>query len=181
MSDMSNDGYDDLDDDLEDGADQGRQSNPVNDLRAKLRRETKARKEAEALRDELQTKVTTFETTARKETVGSLFKDLGLTARPDLYPADREVSKDAVREFAKEFLGVEVRAEESADEAEQEQVAEGFTPVQLSGSVPAKGNISVAQYNAMLTQGRFAEAAKLLNDGRVTDIDTTSSLVSEDW
>jgi len=172
------DAFDDEFDDL-DGEDQGqRQPNPVRDARLAKRRAEKKVKDLEAELTELREWRKEQETTARKSAAANAFEAVGLTAKQaELFPADQEITAENVKAFALEYFNLAPADEEELAPVE---TAERFVPVTVAGSAPARGQLTNAQYEGLVAQGKVEEAAKALREGRVADKPTDGSR-SDDW
>jgi len=182
MPDLYDDDLDDNEEDAEQGGVQQPQAdNPLKAVRAKLRREEKARKEAETELAELRQFKATYEATTRKQEIGKAFEGLGV--RPeyaDLYPSDAEATPEAVQAFALKYGWIEIQADE---EEAQQQTAPTFAPVSVAGAVPAKGVITKQQLDE-LAKTNPAAAQQAINSGRVTDLKvprTTPENQTFDW
>lgn len=159
------DQFDSYDDDDDQDQDQGQQaSNPVKDLRAKIRRLEKEAKERETELAELREFKTVTEATGRKSAVAKAFESLGLPqAYSELYPADAEGTEEAVKAFALKYGWVQATEEESQVE---EKSQETFRPVTPDGSVPPSRTIKAEDLLKMSPR----EAAAAIAQGRVSDL-----------
>lgn len=159
---------DDEDDDETDatGGDTSPDSKNFKEVRAALRRADKERKAALEELEALKKFKAEVDETARKATIESTFKSVGLSEKhATLYAKlnpDGDVTEDAVKAFA-----VEYELPTSAGEAVTPPVKdEGFKPV-IPGSTPAVGVISIEDAQKLIREGKYDEAQKLYSEGRV--------------
>lgn len=166
MSDLIN--LDDLDLDSDVDNDGGDKPNPVKDLRAKLKRLDKEHKAAVAELEELRKFKTETETASQRATVAQQFSSLGLPdAYAELYPGDAEATPEAIKGFALKYGWIQPEAEESDAE---DQTAPTFSPVQIQGTSPVKGEMTEADLDKLVASGNLVAAAKAISEGRVSDI-----------
>lgn len=166
----------DLDDLIEDN---DGDSSVIKQLRAKVRELNSTAKEKDAELEELRTFKASQVAAQKSEAIGNAFKEAGLSEKqvalfervnPDLDPAS--VTKEAVLAFAAEYeLPLKSTGETPEAPAPKD---EGFTPVQ-TGTPPAEGKISIEEAAKMIRDGRYDEAQKLYEQGRVETLQRDSN------
>ena len=145
-------------------------SSTIKALRAKLKELNSSLKAERTEKEELLTFRTETVEKAKANAIGSAFKEAGLSEKqvplfkslnPDVAPED--VTKEAVLTFAAEY-DLPLASGEQAEKPKPKE--EGFTPV-TTGNAPSEGIISIEEASKMIREGRYDEAQKLYEQGRV--------------
>jgi tetratricopeptide (TPR) repeat protein len=145
-------------------------SSVIKQLRSKVRELSSTAKERETELEELRTFKAAQVAAQKSEAIGNAFKEAGLSEKqvalyervnPDVDPAT--ITKDAVLAFAAEY-DLQLASGEQAEAPAPKE--EGFTPV-TTGTPPAEGKLSLADAQKLIREGKYDEAQKLYEQGRV--------------